>query len=248
MRVDLSVRAVEARELMDDPDADLRMLERTYHRFEPVNRLVSRPGALYRRDVSPRGADGRALRILDVGAGGADLCRMLSTRLRRDGIDAEITALDPDERAIAWARQRDGGRGIRYRAAFTGDLVAAGEEFDLVVSNHLLHHLEDDELAVLLDDSRALVGSSGLVVHRDIARSRTAYALFALGTGLAAPLLSGSFIRDDGLTSIRRSHTVSELRALAPAGWEVRAGLPARLELRWEGGRIERARARSRRP
>lgn len=237
MSHDLSVRAVDARELMDDPHADLRMLERTYLRFAPVNRLVSRPGLLYRRDVRPRSAPGRALRILDVGAGGGDLCRLLASRLRRDGIAAEITALDPDERAIAWARAHDGGAGIRYRPAFTSELIDAGERFDVVVSNHLLHHLSPQELRTLLDDSRRLVDQGGIVVHRDIARGRAAYALFGAATfPFASNLLAGSFIREDGLISIRRSYTVPELREAAPAGWRVRGGFPARLELRWEHG------------
>ena len=165
------------------------------------------------------------------------MCRLLASRLRRDGIAAEITALDPDERAIAWARAHDGGAGIRYRPAFTSELVDAGERFDVVVSNHLLHHLSPQELRTLLDDSRRLVDQGGIVVHRDIARGRAAYALFGAATfPFASNLLAGSFIREDGLISIRRSYTVPELREAAPAGWRVRGGFPARLELRWEHG------------
>jgi len=222
---------------MDDPRADPRMLERTYLRFEVLNRVVSRPVRLYRRDIRPRTGGERALRILDVGSGGGDLCRLLATRLRRDGAACEITALDPDERAAAWARARDGGAGIRYLTARTSDLVAEGERFDVVVSNHLLHHLDAGELSGLLDDTARLAGPEGLVVHGDIARSRMAYTLFgAITRVLASNLLAGSFIRDDGLTSIRRSYTAGELRSIAPAGWRVRTALPSRLELRWDGG------------
>lgn len=234
MRPDLTARAVDARERMDETSADRRMLERTYLRFEPVNRVVSRPGLLYRRDIRPRAGRG-PLRILDVGAGGGDLCRLLAARLRRDRLRAEITALDADERAVSWARARDGGAGIRYLHAMTADLVDAGEVFDVVLSNHLLHHLTVEELPRLLEESMRLVHPAGLVLHRDIARSRAAYVLFAIGTlPLRSTLLAGSFIREDGLTSIRRSYTVRELSATAPAGWSVRGGVPGRLELRWE--------------
>ena len=237
MRPDLTVRAAGARELMDDPAADRGMLARTYRRFALVNRLVSRPGLLFRRDVRPRARSGRA-RILDIGAGGGDLCRFLAARLRRHGLPAEITALDPDERAIEWARAHDDGAGIRYVRGTTSDLVRAGEMFDVVFSNHLLHHLGDDERAVLLVDSVLLTAEDGVAVHRDIARSRAAHLLFAAATlPFEKNLLAGSFIRADGLTSIRRSWTVAELRAAAPRGWTVRGGVPARLELRWEPGR-----------
>jgi 2-polyprenyl-3-methyl-5-hydroxy-6-metoxy-1,4-benzoquinol methylase len=232
--VDLSARA-DVVELMDDPDADADALGRTYQRFGAVNAIVSRPGRLYRQDIRPRAAR-RRLRILDIGAGGGDLCRYLAHRLRRDGLGADITALDADERAIRWASAHDDGAGIRYRHAFSGDLVAEGDTYDVVLSNHVLHHLEPAELRTVLDDSRTLAGSRGLVSHHDIARSRVAYTAFAAGTWpLARNLLAGSFIRVDGLLSIRRSYTPRELAAVAPSGWEVRSHLPARLELRWEG-------------
>lgn len=236
MGADLSARAVDVRELMDDPDADAQMLARTYRRFGAVNAVVSRPGALYRRDIRPRARMGR-VRILDVGAGGGDLCRALASRLSRDRLAVEITALDADARATAWAAAHDDGAGVVYRCAFVADLVRAGETYDIVLSNHVLHHLGRIQLQEMLADTARLAGRTGLVVHRDIARSRAAYALFATGTWpFAANLLAGSFIRADGLTSIRRSYTARELAAVAPAGWVVRRGVPARLELRREPG------------
>lgn len=232
----LAARDVDARELMDDPRADARMLARTYGRFGLVNALVSRPGALYRRDIRSRAERTRSLRILDVGAGGGDLCRLLAWRLRQDGLDAEITALDADERAIRWASAHDRGAGIRYRRALTNELVAAGEMYDVVLSNHVLHHLDDAELQAVLSDSVRLAAPGGLVSHHDIARSRTARLLFAAATWpISGTLLADSFIREDGLISIRRSYTLAELAAIAPAGWTVRGGVPSRLELRWEG-------------
>ena len=236
MRPSLASRDLDAIELMDDPDCDETMLGRTYQRFAAVNAVVSRPGRLYRRDIRPRAVEGGRLRILDVGAGGGDLCRYLARRLRRDGLEADITALDADDRAIRWAAAHDDGAGVRYRSAFTHELVAEGVQYDVVVSNHVLHHLDAAGLSAVLRDSRGLVGPTGLVTHHDIARSRVAYGLFAAGTWpLSRNLLAGSFIRVDGLLSIRRSYTVRELAAVAPQGWTVRGHLPARVELRWEG-------------
>lgn len=234
MSVDLRVRATEVRELMDDPHADEEMLGRTYERFGAVNAVVSRPGRLYRRDIRPRAAL-RPIRILDVGAGGGDLCRFLVRRLRRDGLEAEVTALDADERAIRWASAHDDGAGIRYRCALSTDLVDEGDRYDVVLSNHVLHHLGADEFDTVLRDTRALAGPGGLVSHHDIARSRLAYAAFASATWPLSPtFLAGSFIRVDGLRSIRRSYTAQELAAAAPSGWTVHRHVPARLELRWE--------------
>ncbi|GAB3633769.1 class I SAM-dependent methyltransferase [Microbacterium shaanxiense] len=233
MRADLSVRAVDERELMDDPDADPQMLERTYERFALINAVVSRWRGVYRRDIRPL-ARRRPISLLDVGAGGGDVSRALADWSHDDGLAIEITALDADARAIRWARGRGGA--VQYRCAYTSDLVAAGETFDIVISNHLLHHLSDGELGVVMQDSVALINEDGLVIHRDIARSGFAYRGFAGATlPFARNLLAGSFIRPDGLASIRRAYTPAELSAVVPRGWQVRTGFPARLELRYEG-------------
>lgn len=231
----LTARDVDVRELMDDPRADERMLARTYGRFGFVNAAVSRPGLIYRRDIRPRADRSRPLRILDIGAGGGDLCRLIAGRLRHDGLAADVTALDADERAIRWASAHDRGAGVHYRTALSSELVDGGETFDVVLSNHVLHHLDEAELQTVLDDSQRLLAPDGLASHHDIARSRAAYGLFAAATWpLSGNLLADSFIRTDGLLSIRRSYTVAELSAVVPPGWRVRGGVPARLELRWE--------------
>lgn len=229
---DLTARAVQARELMDEPDADQAMLERTYALFSPVNAVVSGWRCVYRRDIRPL-ARRRRLRVLDVGAGGGDLTRMIARRLHRDGCDAQVTGLDVDPRAVRWASAQGGPPSLRWRCASTADLVADGEVFDLVISNHVLHHLTPAQLSKVLSDSLRLRAPGGAVLHGDIARNRTAYALFAAATlPLARTALAGSFIRSDGLTSIRRSFTVDELAAAAGDGWRIEQRMPYRLLLR----------------
>lgn len=232
MAVDLTSRAVDARELMDDPHADQYMLERTYARFALVNAVVSRWRSVYRRDIRPR-ARQAPLRILDLGAGGGDVSRAIAGWASKDSLAVTVTALDADPRATRWARRRDSA--VEYRCAYTGELADADERFDVVISNHLLHHLSADELAGVLRDCGRLVGDSGVVIHRDIERSRLAYRAFAAATWpLATSLLADSFIRADGLTSIRRAYTSDELASAVPSGWRVRRAFPSRVELRWE--------------
>lgn len=228
----LRARDEDVRELMDDPGCDPAMLARTYARFDLVNAVVSGRRAIYRRWVRPRLRAGRAVRLLDVGTGGADLPRRMLQWAARDGDALEVVAIDPEPRAIAYAQAQPAVPGLELRQAATGDLVADGERFDVVVSNHVLHHLSSRELGALLADSEALLAPGGVAVHADIARSALAYAGFAAGTLPFEPtLLRGSYIRADGLTSIRRSHTPAELAAAVPPGWGVRRGVPFRLEL-----------------
>ncbi|SFR66375.1 Methyltransferase domain-containing protein [Agromyces sp. CF514] len=217
---------------MDAADADPAMLAKTYERFRLVNAVVSGERAVYRRWLRPRLSPVHRTRVLDIGSGSADLPRRLLRWATRDGLRLEITAIDPDMRAMEWASARPPTPGLELRRAMSGDLVAAGERFEVVLSNHVLHHLDGHELGALLRDTEALLAPGGLAVHGDIERSRLGYAGFWLGTlPFAGNLLAGSYIRPDGLTSIRRSHTAAELARVLPDGWAVRRAIPSRLEV-----------------
>lgn len=220
---DLAHRDHEATERMDDPDCDLPALHRTYAQFETVNRLVAGWQQAYRHHVRPVLRHDRTNTLLDIGAGGADVTRAIARWAHRDGLSLKITAADPDERAYAWAMRHHPSADLEFCPALSSELVSQGRRFDVVISNHLLHHLSATDFQSLLRDSEQLAKSR--VVHSDIRRSRTAYTLFSMGT---RPFFRGSFIREDGLTSIRRSYTALELHAVAPAGWRVHAQHPWR--------------------
>ncbi len=233
-RPDLSRRDHELRELMDDPGCDLAALHRTYARFDLVNQLLSGWAATYRRRIRPLAEPGRPLDVLDVGSGGGDVARSLARWAHRDGVELRITGIDPDARALAWAAGRTARWAARhpevtppvFRRAASRELVAAGETFDVVISNHLLHHLDPDAVVAFVRDSQRL--SRRLVVHNDLVRSAAAYRLYAVGV---LPLAPGSFLRTDGLRSLRRAYVPAELRELAGPGWQVLPGSFAHQQL-----------------
>lgn len=122
---------------------------------------------------------------------------------------------------------------MTFRCTDAAALVAEGDAFDAVLSNHVLHHL-GDQLPAFLSASSLL--SRGIVLHSDIARSRLAYGLYAVGI---TPLAPGTFLRTDGLRSIRRSYTRSELAEVLaremPGVWSVSEPVPFRLLVQGPG-------------
>lgn len=225
--MDLSRRDDRLRELMDDPDCDPTRLQATLRRFGIVNRLVSGWGTVYRRRLRPRLTSladlGRPARVLDLGSGGGDVVAHLARLAARDGLEVRWTGADPDERAhrAASARQVPGAT---FLCADAQTLLDRGDDFDVVISNHVLHHLGATELREFTDASRSL--ASDVALHNDIARGRLAYGLYSLGI---APLALGTFLRVDGLRSIRRSHRPEELSTLLGPEWSVTT--PARFRL-----------------
>lgn len=224
----LAVRDIELEELMDDPSCDPELLSATLRRFETINRLFSGWATVYRTTLGPYLRSlGRPSRVLDLGSGGGDVVIGLARRAADDGLDVRWTGVDPDARAHAVAIERNAPSNVAFRCTDAATLAAHGEAFDVVLSNHVLHHL-GDEVASFLAASRGL--SRGLVLHSDIARSRRAYGLYAVGI---TPFAPGTFLRTDGLRSIRRSFTRAELRDLLdredPGTWSVQMPVPFRL-------------------
>jgi len=222
----LSRRAPDLRERIEDPACDLQVLFNTYRQFAPLNSLISRWRPIYRRYLRPCLKQRGGGTLLDIGFGGGDIPIRLADWARGDGLCLDVTAIDTDPRSLEYARQQHAGSSVRFLQVSAEQLGARGERFDLVVSNHLLHHLSEVQLPKFLAAAAALAGE--LVVLNDIARSTLAYLAFAATT---KPFFRRSHIVADGLTSIRRSYTASELRALAPPGWQVDRAFPWRLLL-----------------
>lgn len=218
----LARRDEHALEQMDRPDCDPVRLANTYRQFRLVNAAVAGWRRTWVRRIRPALSTTRTTTLLDVGSGAGDIPRAFARWAERDGLGLEVTAIDPDERADVYARSLPPVPGLTHRRAHTADLIAEGARYDVVTSNHLLHHLGAAQLGGLLADSEALAGR--LVVHSDISRTRLGYPLFAVAT---LPFRD-SFIREDGLTSIRRSYRPRELAAVVPEGWRVERQGPFR--------------------
>lgn len=226
----LKERDTDAKERMDDPDCDKKELFNTYRQFSVINALISRWRTIYKDYIRTncREAD-RSYTLLDIGFGGGDLPLKLSGWAKNDNIDLSITAIETDERAYEYIQGLKTPREISFRQISSTDLIKEGNTYDFVISNHLLHHLNDKELLQLLDESKAL--SKKKVLFNDIERSDIGYFLFNL---LSRPIFRSSFITEDGLTSIKRSYTASELKNNVPPDWSVKRIFPYRLLLSYE--------------
>lgn len=226
----LTHRDEDAQEKMDMPDCDKQKLFNTYKQFSIINGLISGWKSLYKHEIRPACSDPfHTYSLLDIGFGGGDLPIKLAGWAKDDGINLEITAIETDKRACEYVENLNTPMNITFRQISSTDLMGEGNTYDFVISNHLLHHLENGELLQILDESKKL--SEKRVLFSDIERSDVGYFLF---TTLSRPIFHNSFITEDGLTSIKRSYTADELRRTVPLEWNVERKFPYRLLLSYE--------------
>jgi len=232
MPIILSNRNTSLVEWMDKPDCDRDMLFATYRHFGLLNRILSRWKWIYQNRIRPELEEGEKYTLLDVGFGGADILRYLDHWSKSDGFTIDITGIETDPRALEYVQSQSWPENFHFKKAALSDLLDKGNTFDFVISNHLIHHLNKEEIHHLLSNSEKICKRKAL--FNDIERSDFAYFWFKI---LTIPFFKNSFISDDGLLSIKRSFTFDEMRQLLPMDWKIQRIRPYRLLLEYENSK-----------
>jgi ubiquinone/menaquinone biosynthesis C-methylase UbiE len=212
-------RLDDSPEFLDGP-LDARTLAGNLRDLARVNRFMGGTALSWRalRPLLSDGNGGRALRLLDVGTGAADIPFGLARRAERSGVGLQIVATDvrPEIVAIARARAPDNAvASVELDLGQTDHIDEPDGSFDVVHSSMVLHHL-DPLPAVAALREMARVASRAVIVN-DLDRTAAWY----LGARLLALLTTtNAYTRNDGPLSVRRAYRPNEVRQLAE-----RAGL-----------------------
>jgi 2-polyprenyl-3-methyl-5-hydroxy-6-metoxy-1,4-benzoquinol methylase len=220
----LSQRDTETEERMDDPYCRTDKLQNTYRNFSKINFLISQWRPIYKKHIRPHLDRHSQFSFLDIGFGGGDIPLKLAQWLQEDGINFSITAIDPDPRAIEFAQTLERPAEVEFLQCELSELDPSAQQFDFILSNHLVHHLNEQQLLSVLQQTKALCSKS--VLFNDLRRSDWAWLLFNI---FSRPFFRDSFITEDGLISIKRSYTQKELQAVLPPEWNVETLFPFRL-------------------
>lgn len=229
MPIILSKRNTSAIEWMDKPDCDLDMLFTTYHHFGFINRVLSRWKRIYIHYIKPSLKPGRIYSLLDIGFGGADIIRYIDQWSKKDNFRLQITGIETDSRALDFVGKLEWPGNFHFEKVTFSELAGNNYSYDFVISNHLIHHLEQEEIRYLFNDTEKLCSKKAL--FNDIKRSDIAYFFFKIMT---QPFFRNSFITQDGLISIQRSYTLPEIKKLIPPNWQVHTLKPYRLLLEYQ--------------
>lgn len=225
----LSQRDTKSRERMDEPNCDPDELHNTYRQFGRVNNWIARWDDIYKSKIRPHLQMNTRCSLLDIGFGGGDIPIKLAQWAKKDGFNLSITAIDPDPRAIAFVQTLEPPSNIEFMQCELSELDPEFQQFDFVLSNHLIHHLDEEKLLSMLQKAKRL--SSKSVIFNDLRRSDWAYFVFNI---FSRPIFRSSFITEDGLISIKRSYTKIELQEIVPQSWTVHPLFPFRLLLTYD--------------
>ncbi|HXD49436.1 MAG TPA: methyltransferase domain-containing protein [Gemmatimonadaceae bacterium] len=226
-------------ELLDDPQIDAAVRERSIIDVTRSNRWLGglRAASAALRDalrdamrsvLDETAGARRALTLLDVGTGLADIPQSARAVARALGIELFTVGVDEASSLLVAARSA-------IDAGVCADALAlpfADGAVDVVICSQLLHHFVDADAARLVNELNRVARRA--VVVSDLRRSWVAAAGFWL---VSFPLRFHPVTRHDGTVSVMRGFTASELQRIVRAGAGVepvvRRRLGYRLTARW---------------
>lgn len=155
------------------------------------------------------------LRLIDVGCGPGGMLAAVAAWAAKYAIRVELTGIDLSPTYLDMARARlPNARLLAVDATHT---PFADQEFDILTTTLMLHHLPDPARAGLIREAGRIAQTQYIF---DLERTLTG----VVGWSLIAPALGmGEDTRHDGVQSVRRACTFEEFSALV-------APLPVRAE------------------
>jgi hypothetical protein len=195
-------------ELLDRPDCDPPLAEKSYRFMRFVNRIGggTRVVRHFLEEEMPKTPVQSPVRILDLGSGTCDIPLAITRWAVKRGYPIEFTCIEHNTQGLELARQALGRSGCRTIELTAGDLFTyqPRHEYDYAVGSMVLHHFSMQEISRLITHLRGFVRKAMLI--NDLQR-----CLFNYAVCRALTLGSDPVVRHDALLSVRRGFRPREL-------------------------------------
>jgi 2-polyprenyl-3-methyl-5-hydroxy-6-metoxy-1,4-benzoquinol methylase len=199
-------------EQMDDPELDRDEHLKALSGLQRINAWTGNASLVWKHlSALARECNARPLRVLDIATGAADIPIALLKISASQGMKLEIDACDFSEQAIDFATENCSAAKVAVRL-FRHDILRDEicDQYDVVMCSQFLHHLTDEEVAIVLRKMK--LAATRRVVAVDLERGRLNW----LQVWFATRVLSRSkIVHFDGPQSVRAALAVEEFSNLA---------------------------------
>jgi SAM-dependent methyltransferase len=200
-------------EIMDRPGNEEKLLRADLRVLEDINRFLGGyriPLHYLWKFLDPL-QSAKALTILDLATGAADVPRAIATWARAQLVKVEITAVDGNPEILRIARENAADwPEIHVEQQDLLALPYPAASFDVVLCSLALHHFsEADAVAILRSINH--IARGGWIIN-DLRRNRLAIGLSKL---MAHTIITNPIARFDAPASCERAFTIAEWRAMA---------------------------------
>ncbi len=200
--------------MMDDPSLDERLHAEALLDLARLNALSKGTEILWKPLLKLAGQNGGKLRVLDIATGGGDAPLELSARAASEGLAMKFDGCDFSERAVEFATEK--AKNAKCDSEFFRLNVieeALPSHYDVMMCSLFTHHLDEDDVVLLLSKMGA-ASRLGVLVN-DLVRSSFNLFLVTLSTRI---FCKSKVVRFDGPASVRAAYTVDEMESMALKG------------------------------
>lgn len=205
---------------MDGPAAHTRELDQALRELELINHFLGGYHVV-RNGLSkllfPRA---QPWRIVDYGCGGGDVLRVVADWARLRGISVELTGVDYNARALAYARSGSHEYPhINFELGRVGDANGGtrdrGPRYDIALCNLFCHHFTNAELVPLLNQIHR---NAAILLVNDLHRHPFAYHAIRLLTHMFS---RSPMVKHDAPLSVLRAFRRTDLvDVMAQTSWQ----------------------------
>jgi ubiquinone/menaquinone biosynthesis C-methylase UbiE len=201
---------VVQKELIDSYNQPASDFLESFRDIEKVNRYLGGTSLVIRRFAELLGSRTEPSDVLDVCTGSADIPRAVTRWGAERTLSFQFVGLDANDKVLYIAAEESAGTpNMRLVEGDALNLPFADDSFDYVFCSLSLHHFDDPD-AVLLMQEMMRVSRLGILVN-DLRRGYLPAALIWLVTRV---LGMNRLTRHDAPLSVMRSRTMSEYRDL----------------------------------
>lgn len=197
------------KELMDDLGSSGEVIEQTLRELETINRLLGGNQVTTNGlNALTTGKVDNTITIADLGCGGGDILKLVSTWASKKGLSVELVGFDANPHIVDYAKKNCSQfDNITFEVQDIFSEEFKERQFDIIICTLFTHHFHENDLIRIFKQFKSQA-KTGVVIN-DLHRHWLAYYSIKLLTQLFS---KSEMVKYDGPLSVKRAFTKNDLK------------------------------------